>query len=116
MSGGVFARAPVAPYCLWASILQQHTPFRARRDYFAEYRAEELTRPPRAAEDLENELPGPLVRARERSRARGRRGGRWRDTATAVNYADDVTGAGKTALNRAVGTVYGRLARATAIL
>lgn len=56
----------MAPNCLWASFLQPHTPFRSHRDYFAEYRAEELTLPPRPAGDLENELPGHLVRARER--------------------------------------------------
>ena len=55
-----------APFCLWASFLQPHTPFRPHRDYFAQYQAEELTLPARPAGDLENGFPGHLVRARER--------------------------------------------------
>ncbi len=54
------------PFCLWASFLQPHTPFRPHRDYFAKYVPEQLTLPPRPIGDLENGFPGNLIRAKER--------------------------------------------------
>ena len=54
------------PFCLWASFLQPHTPFRPHRDYFDKYVPEQMTLPRRPIGDLENGFPGNLVRAKER--------------------------------------------------
>jgi choline-sulfatase len=54
------------PFCLWASFLQPHTPFRPMKKYFDLYQPERLTLPHRPATDLEEGFVGNLIRAKER--------------------------------------------------
>lgn len=54
------------PFCLWASFLHPHTPFRPMKRYFDLYDPEHLTLPRRPADDLEDGFEGHLIRARER--------------------------------------------------
>lgn len=54
------------PFCLWASFLQPHTPFRPMKRYFDLYDPKSLTLPRRPANDLEGGFEGNLIRARER--------------------------------------------------
>lgn len=54
------------PFCLWASFLHPHTPFRPMKRYFDLYRPASLTLPHRPADDLEGGFEGHLIRAKER--------------------------------------------------
>lgn len=54
------------PFCLWASFVQPHTPFRPMKKYFDMYEPEKLRLPRRPADDLEGGFEGHLIRAKER--------------------------------------------------
>jgi choline-sulfatase len=54
------------PFCLWASFVQPHTPFRPMQRYFDLYDPERLTLPKRPSNDLEGGFEGHLIRAKER--------------------------------------------------
>jgi len=54
------------PFCLWASFVQPHTPFRPMKRYFDLYQPESLTPPKRPTNDLEGGFEGNLIRAKER--------------------------------------------------
>jgi choline-sulfatase len=54
------------PFCLWASFVQPHTPFRPMKKYFDLYDPASLTLPRRPADDLTKGFEGHLIRARER--------------------------------------------------
>ena len=54
------------PFCLWASFVQPHTPFKPMKKYFDMYDPSKLTLPRRPANDLEGGFQGNLIRAKER--------------------------------------------------
>jgi arylsulfatase A-like enzyme len=54
------------PFCLWASFVQPHTPFRPMKKYFDLYDPDKIKLPRRPADDLTNGFEGHLIRARER--------------------------------------------------
>lgn len=54
------------PFCLWASFVQPHTPFKPMKKYFDLYDPSKLILPRRPANDLEGGFEGNLIRARER--------------------------------------------------
>jgi choline-sulfatase len=54
------------PFCLWASFLLPHTPFRPMKRYFDLYDPALLTLPNRPETDLEGGFEGHLIRAKER--------------------------------------------------
>lgn len=55
------------PFCLWASFLQPHTPFRPIKRYFDLYDPAALTLPRRPENDLKGGFEGHLIRAKKRS-------------------------------------------------
>jgi choline-sulfatase len=54
------------PFCLWASFVQPHTPFRPMKKYFDLYESAKMVLPPRPADDLTGGFEGHLIRAKER--------------------------------------------------
>lgn len=54
------------PFCLWASFVQPHTPFRPMKKYFDLYDPAKMKLPRRPADDLAGGFEGHLIRARER--------------------------------------------------
>ena len=54
------------PFCLWASFVQPHTPFRPMKKYFDLYEPGKMVLPPRPADDLTGGFEGHLIRAKER--------------------------------------------------
>ncbi|MBM3782758.1 MAG: hypothetical protein FJW30_00275 [Acidobacteria bacterium] len=54
------------PFCLWASFVQPHTPFRPMKRYFDMYQPDRLELPRRPPDDLESGFEGHRIRAMER--------------------------------------------------
>ncbi|MEO6758123.1 MAG: sulfatase-like hydrolase/transferase, partial [Saprospiraceae bacterium] len=54
------------PFCLWASFVQPHTPFRPMKKYFDMYDPSKLKLPLRPSNDLEGGFEGNLIRSKER--------------------------------------------------
>jgi arylsulfatase A-like enzyme len=54
------------PFCLWASFVQPHTPFKPMKKYFDMYDPSKLKLPVRPKNDLEDGFEGNLIRAKER--------------------------------------------------
>jgi choline-sulfatase len=54
------------PFCLWASFVQPHTPFKPMKKYFDLYDPAKMALPRRPANDLESGFEGHLIRAKER--------------------------------------------------